>query len=213
MYDKNQHDCINLDHSRLPKAKWFDKKKAAKCEKHFCPKLFGKIMTGASVDMGVTRTALNQVHLPNTDIVGRFKEMHLVLERMLSPNSGKFITVWGQHGIGKTAITHSVMHYISERKLIKGGFCYVNAKNQTSSEVFVRNFNFELVKNNPHVFGPSKDFFERQTKDCMGTFYLVLRQIQLLEQTVVFVIDGCESLIENDKQMFKSTIKLILAEI
>lgn len=132
-------------------------------------------MTGASVDLGANKTALNQVSQRKSTVIGRFKEMYNVLCKMLSPNTGKIYTVWGLHGIGKTALVHAVMHYVNERKLIKGGFCYVTANNLTSCEVFLRNLNLELVKNNPHIFGPSKDFFEHQTKDCMSMFMVVLK--------------------------------------
>lgn len=170
-------------------------------------------MTGASIDVGADKTALNMAAQTNTNVIGRYKEMHQVLRNMLSPNPGKIYTVWGLHGIGKTALVHAVMHYVNERKLIKGGFCYLNANRLTNCEVFLRNLNLELVKNNSRLFGPSKDFFENQTKDCMGMFMLVLKQIRQLEQTVVFIVDSCEGLIDKDKQMFRQVLKLILAEI
>ena len=69
------------------------------------------------------------------------------------------------------------------------------------------------MKDNAHLFGPTKDYFDQQTKDSMSQFHILLKQISQLQQTVVFVIDSCEGLISHDRQLFKELLKLVLAEI
>lgn len=134
-------------------------------EKHRCIRLFGKkTLYGESVDLGADSAALNNP-TRQTSLIGRYKEMYQLIQKLLLPNSGKIFTVWGQHGVGKTALVKAVMHYVTERNLIKGGFSYINANSLTSCEIFLRNFNTQLVRDNPLTFGQIMDSFGRQNKD------------------------------------------------
>lgn len=47
----------------------------------------------------------------------------------------------------------------------------------------------------------------------LSVFRLILNTINQLAEMVVFIIDSCDKLIENDKHSFKQLILLILSEI
>lgn len=176
VYDPKQIDCIHMEASCLPKG---HRKKTTtiRSQKHRCIRLFGKkTLYGESVDLGSDSAALN-TPTRQTSLIGRFKEMYKLIQKLLLPNSGKIFTVWGQHGVGKTALVKAVMHYVNERNLIKGGFSFINANSLISCEILLRNFNMQLVRDNPLMFGQIMDSFGRQNKDQMSLFVLILKQI------------------------------------
>lgn len=139
--------------------------------------------------------------------------MYQVIKKLLSPNCGRIYTIWGQHGVGKTALVKAVMQYVGERNLIKGGFFYIQANGINNCEVFLRRLNLQLVKENPQLFGPCRDYFDSKSIDVLGVFRLILNTINQLAEMIVFIIDSCDKLIENDKHSFKQLILLILSEI
>ena len=139
--------------------------------------------------------------------------MYQIIYKLLSPHCGRIYTVWGQNGVGKTALVKAVMNYVGERNLIKGGFFYVQANGITNCEIFLRRMNLQLVKENPQLFGPCKDYFEGKNIDVLSIFRLILNTINQLAEMVVFVIDSCDNLIEKDKYAFKHLIRLILSDI
>jgi Cdc6-like AAA superfamily ATPase len=95
----------------------------------------------------------------------------------MSPFS-KIYTVWGQHGVGKSAIVSAVMHYINERTLIKGGFVVVNANGIGNIEVFARKLTIELAEDNDYLFGWQKqEIMQELNKDCLGSFKKVIKQL------------------------------------
>jgi len=56
--DKTKGNCINEQYSRMPRqkinnSKSFKNSVRDQCEKHVCTPLFGKIMQGACIDLGV----------------------------------------------------------------------------------------------------------------------------------------------------------------
>jgi DNA replication protein DnaC len=99
-------------------------------------------MNGACIDTGIDKTALNRCSRPVGNFIGRYKEMYQIINKLMMPVSGKIYTVWGQHGVGKTALVQAVMHYVNERNLIKGGFSFISANGVTNCEVFLRKLNF-----------------------------------------------------------------------
>ena len=63
----------------------------------------------------------------------------------------------GLPGIGKSSLIKNTIDYISERSLLKGGSIYVNARNITVSEQFMKKFNQMLIAENPVLFGNAKE--------------------------------------------------------
>ena len=51
----------------------------------------------------------------------------------------------------------NILHYIDERTLLKGGSIYVNARNITLCETFLRSFNTNLIIENPVLFSNATD--------------------------------------------------------
>ena len=62
----------------------------------------------------------------------------------------------GLPGIGKTSLIKNTIDYISERSLLKGGSIFINARNVTVSEQFMKKFNQMLIAENPILFGNAK---------------------------------------------------------
>jgi len=114
---------------------------------HYCNALLNnKFKDGKPTDTHVSKTTLIQKSR-KVDLIGREKLIYELLNKLMSPFS-KIYTVWGQHGVGKSAIVSAVMHYINERTLIKGGFVVVNANGISNIEVFARKLTIELAEDN-----------------------------------------------------------------
>jgi ATP-dependent Clp protease ATP-binding subunit ClpA len=145
IYDE-KHECINRKFSigLKPKLEWTE---MTKYSDHYCNALLNrKFKDGKPMDTHVSKTTLIQKSR-KVDLIGREKLIYELLNKLMSPFS-KIYTVWGQHGVGKSAIVSAVMHYINERTLIKGGFVVVNANGISNIEVFARKLTIELVEDN-----------------------------------------------------------------
>ena len=98
------------------------------------------------------------VHLQNKapkmpNLRGRQKDMFRVIEKLLDSKNSRLFNLIGWGGTGKSALVSSVLDYISERGLLKGGSIYFNARNITMCEVFIQNINQVLISENPTLFG------------------------------------------------------------
>lgn len=71
--------------------------------------------------------------------------MDSLLEKVLNQNGSRIYNMIGYPGIGKSALVASLLHYISDRKLLRGGSFYFNARNFSMCEVFVRHLNQAIV--------------------------------------------------------------------
>jgi hypothetical protein len=49
--------------------------------------------------------------------------------------------------------------------------------------------------------------------DFLNTFNLIISKISYVKEEILFVIDNCEELIENDRQDFKVLVAMMLAKI
>ena len=74
-------------------------------------------------------------------LMGRQKDMFRVLDKLLNSKNSRLFNLIGWSGMGKSALAASVLEYIAERGLLKGGSIYFNARNITMCEMFIRNFN------------------------------------------------------------------------
>ena len=88
--------------------------------------------------------------MPN--LKGRIKDMFKVMDKMLGSKTSRLFSIIGWPGMGKSALIASVLDYISERGLLKGGSIYFNARNISLVELFIRNFNQVLISENPKLF-------------------------------------------------------------
>ena len=61
-------------------------------------------MSGPCIDTYIPHIALKKVACNDLNLIGRHKEMFQLINKLLSQNSAKIFTVWGQHGVGKTAL-------------------------------------------------------------------------------------------------------------
>ena len=85
--------------------------------------------------------------------MGRQKDMFRVIDKLLNSVKSRLFNLIGWPGIGKSALVASILDYISERSLLKGGSIYFNARNIQMCESFIRNFNQVLISENPTLFG------------------------------------------------------------
>ena len=46
----------------------------------------------------------------------------------------------GMPGVGKSSLMMNTLHFIADRELLNGGSIFINARNITVREVFVRDF-------------------------------------------------------------------------
>lgn len=72
---------------------------------------------------------------------GREKDMTKLMEKILRNPDSRLINLLGLSGAGKSALVASMLEYISERSLLKGGSIYFNARNIQMVEIFIRNLN------------------------------------------------------------------------
>ena len=79
--------------------------------------------------------------------------MFRVMDKLLNSKNSRLFNLIGWPGMGKSALISSVLEYISERGLLKGGSIYFNARNISMCELFIRNFNQVLISENSTLFG------------------------------------------------------------
>ena len=90
--------------------------------------------------------------------MGRQKDMFRVIDKLLnSKNGSRLFNLIGWPGMGKSALVASILDYVSERGLLKGGSIYFNARNISMCEPFIHNFNQVLLSENPTLFGIAKE--------------------------------------------------------
>ena len=114
--------------------------------------------------------------------------------------------------MGKSALIASVLDYINERGLLKGGIIYFNAKNLSFVELFIRNFNQVLISENPKLFSFTTDRNQLKNQP-LKTFMSILEQIALIKHDIVIVIDNVEELIANERIDFQRLISMILTRV
>lgn len=114
--------------------------------------------------------------------------------------------------MGKSALIASVLDYIDERGLLKGGIIYFNAKNLSFVELFIRNFNQVLISENPKIFSFTTDRNQLKNQP-LKTFMSILEQIALIKHDIVIVIDNVEELIANERIDFQRLISMILTRV
>jgi len=174
--------------------------------------LTNQLKEGKCIDTLETNSILSQ-KTRKVELIGREQIAFELLQKQVSPFN-KIYTVWGQHGVGKTAVVNSVMHYIRERSLIKGGFIWVDSVGIINIEVFARKLSLSVIEENEHLFGwQKKDIYEEMNRDCFCIFRKVVKQLSQLGSTIVFIIENCEGLIKNVKQEFKDILTYLQKEV
>lgn len=83
---------------------------------------------------------------------GRQSDKIKIMDKLLSCKKSRLFNLIGWAGMGKSALIASVLDYICERALIRGGIIYFNAKTMSIVELFLRNFNSVLISENPLIF-------------------------------------------------------------
>ena len=134
------------------------------------------------------------------------------MEKLLSDKKSRLFNLIGWPGMGKSALIASVLDYIDERGLLKGGIIYFNAKNLSFVELFIRNFNQVLISENPKIFSFTTDRNQLKNQP-LKTFMSILEQIALIKHDIVIVIDNVEELIANERIDFQRLISMILTRV
>ena len=87
---------------------------------------------------------------------GRWKEKYNILEKLINCKKNRLFNLYGWPGMGKSALIASVLDYIKERTLVKGGIIYFNAKNIRFVEVFIHSFTQVLIAENPQLLSSTQ---------------------------------------------------------
>ncbi len=93
--------------------------------------------------------------MPN--LRGRQKDMFRIIDKLLNSKQSRLFNIIGWAGVGKSALLSSILDYISERGLLKGGSIYFNARNISICEIFIQTFNHNLLAEYPTLFGITKE--------------------------------------------------------
>ena len=88
----------------------------------------------------------------------------------------------------------SMLNYISARNLLVGGSIYINVRNFSVCDRFIRHFNKELVQQNPNLFGNFDDF-EKKNLEPIGMMMTILSKLAIVDHEIVLVIDNAEDII------------------
>ena len=130
--------------------------------------------------------------MPN--LRGRQKDMFRVIDKLLNSKNSRLFNLIGWPGTGKSALVSSVLDYISERGLLKGGSIYFNARNINMCEMFIRNFNQVLISENPTLFGITRERYQLK-QEPIKTLQSILSKIAIIDGDIVLVIDNAEEVI------------------
>lgn len=85
--------------------------------------------------------------------VARQKDMFKLIQRILSPNSSRLLTLLGLPGIGKSSLMRQTIAHINERSLLQGGYIIINNRGLKNCEEFLRMFISKLkAKENKGAF-------------------------------------------------------------
>lgn len=157
------------------------------------------------------------VHLQNKapkmpNLRGRQKDMFRVIEKILASKNSRLFNLCGWPGIGKSALVASILDYISERRLLRGGSIYFNARNISICEVFIRNFNQVLISENPTLFGIMKEK-EQIKHEPIKNLVSILDKLSIIDGDIVMVIDNAEMLIEQERYDFSILISMMLTRV
>lgn len=145
-------------------------------------------------------------------LMGRQKDMFRVMEKILDSKNQRLFNIVGLSGMGKSALVASVLDYIAERGLLKGGSIYFNARNITMCEIFIRNFNQVLISENPSLFGIARER-DQVKNEPIKTLESILAKISIIEGDIVLVIDNVEELIVNERSDFCMLISMMLTRV
>ena len=77
--------------------------------------------------------------MPN--IRGRQIDTYRILDKIHNSKVSRLFTLVGWPGVGKSALVTRMLNYIQDRSLFDGGSIYINARNYSMCERFIRHFN------------------------------------------------------------------------
>lgn len=114
--------------------------------------------------------------------------------------------------MGKSALVASMLDYISERGLLKGGSIYFNARNISMCELFIRNFNQVLISENPTLFGVARER-DQVRHEPIRTLDSIMSKIAIIDGDIVLVIDNADELIINERNDFSMLLSMMLTRV
>lgn len=138
--------------------------------------------------------------------------MFRVIDKLLNSKSSRLFNLISWSGMGKSALVASILDYISQRGLLKGGSIYFNARNISICEIFIRNFNQVLISENPQLFGIARERDQIQ-QEPIKTLDSILAKILIIEGDIVLVIDNAQELISNERTDFCMLLSMMLTRV
>ena len=134
------------------------------------------------------------------------------MDKVLNSKNQRLFNIIGWPGIGKSALVASMLDYIAERGLLKGGSIYFNARNISMCEIFIRNFNQVLISENPTLFGVAREK-EQVRHEPVKTLESILSKIAIIDGEILLVIDNSEDLIMNERNDFAMLLSMMLTRV
>ena len=123
---------------------------------HECA-IFGPFSRGQYRIVHESEVQLKSLPPKVPNLLGRQRDTFKMIQKILEPNSSRLQTLMGMPGVGKSSLMMNTLHFIADRELLKGGSIFINARNITVCEVFLREFVNHLIQENSILFGHVKD--------------------------------------------------------
>lgn len=137
--------------------------------------------------------------------IGRNNDVRQVLQHLKKGN--RLVTITGEPGIGKTAVSKAVVHYLKERddELVKNGIVFLNVVSCASLPQLIHTFNSAVEEGDLQQL-----IMKVEKKDTMQVFKEVLKFIKSLD--MLLVIDNAEDLMYIDRNILKEFLEIFMHE-
>jgi hypothetical protein len=122
----------------------------------------------------------------------------------------------GLPGVGKSGLARKTLQFIDERRLLSGGFIFINLRSMKDTEVFIRTFTELLVTGYPADFGAVANSALKKKEalsDSHQVLDYILTKISQFQKETLMVFDNSEDLIAYDKNSFKQLVSTFLTKI
>ena len=138
--------------------------------------------------------------------------MFRVIEKLLNSKSSRLFNLIGWPGVGKSALIASILEFIEERGLLKGGSIYFNARNISICEQLIRNLNQAILQENLNIF-PKNSEKEYLKQDPVETLKSILIKLNSIDGEILLVIDNAEDLIQNERGNLQMLVQMMLQRV
>jgi predicted AAA+ superfamily ATPase len=129
--------------------------------------------------------------------MARQKDMFELVQRILSHQSSRLLTLLGVSGIGKSSLVQRTLQHINQRQLLPGGFVVLNIRGVKNCLMLRRAITSKVFEGWAAMVGIEI------SQDSEAATELILEKLALFNQRLIWVIDDAEDLISADRNSFK----------